>query len=97
MLGMIALLWHYVVCLVLLLLCKYRVTAEKRWVGFLLSGIMLPIGLAGSALAFQTVFVTSGKTLELYVTKYGIYSLTVFLFPIAGLILSALHKKTVTD
>ena len=85
--------WHYLLCAGLLLLC-YKAGQNHRFpLCAAATALMLAVSVVGFLLVYAGPFVESGKTFASYVTRYGTYSLPVFLFPLAGLILTVLSRK----
>ena len=85
--------WHYLLCAVLLLLC-YK-AGQKRRLSLCAAAtvLMAVVSVVGFLLVYAGPFAESGKTFAGYVTRYGVYSLPIFLFPLAGLILTLLSRK----
>ena len=85
--------WHYLLCAGLLLLC-YKAGQNHRFsLCAAITALMLAVSVVGFWLVYAGPFVESGKTFAVYVTRYCIYSLPIFLFPLAGLILTLLSRK----
>ena len=90
---MLAFGWHYLLCAGLLLLC-YKAGQNRRFsLCAAITALMLAVSVVGFWLVYAGPFVESGKTFAGYVTRYGVYSLPIFLFPLAGLILTLLSRK----
>ena len=90
---MLSLCWHYLLCAGLLLLC-YKAGQNRRCsLCAAITALMLAVSVVGFWLVYAGPFVESGKTFAGYVTRYGVYSLPIFLFPLAGLILTLLSRK----
>lgn len=85
--------WHYLLCAVLLLLC-YKAGQNRRFpLCAAATVLMAVVSVVGFWLVYTGPFVESGKTFSGYVTRYGAYSLPIFLFPLAGIILTLLSRK----
>ena len=85
--------WHYLLCAVLLLLC-YKAGQNRRFpLCAAATVLMAVVSVVGFWLVYTGPFVESGKTFSGSVTRYGAYSLPIFLFPLAGLILTLLSRK----
>ena len=90
---MLAFGWHYLLCAVLLLLC-YKAGQNRRFsLCATATGLMAAVSVVGFWLVYAGPFVESGKTFVGYITRYGAYSLPIFLVPLAGLILTLLSRK----
>ena len=77
--------WHYLLCAGLLWLCLWAKRREKQSLMTAAALLMIFAAAAGFLLVYMGPFQESGKTFVMYVTKYALYSLPVFLFPLAGL------------
>ena len=85
--------WHYLLCAGLLLLC-YKAEQKRRLsLCAATTVLMAVVSVVGFLLVYAGPFAESGKTFAGYVTRYGAYSLPIFLFPTAGLILTLLSRK----
>ena len=85
--------WHYLLCAGLLLLC-YKAGQNHRFsLCAAITVLMTVVSVVGFWLVYAGPFVESGKTFVGYITRYGAYSLPIFLFPLAGLILTLLSRK----
>ena len=85
--------WHYLLCAVLLLLC-YKAGQNRRFpLCAAATVLMAVVSVVGFWLVYTGPFVESGKTFAGYVTRYGAYSLPIFLFPLAGVVLTVLSRK----
>ena len=85
--------WHYLLCAGLLLLC-YKAGQNHRFsLCAAITVLMTVVSVVGFWLVYAGPFVESGKTFVGYITRYGAYSLPIFLFPLAGLILTRLSRK----
>ena len=85
--------WHYLLCAVLLLLCYKAGQNRRHPLCAAITALMLAVSAVGFWLVYAGPFVESGKTFARYVTRYGTYSLPIFLFPLAGLILTLRSLK----
>ena len=90
---MLAFCWHYLLCAVLLFLCNKARRSHRFPLCAAITALMAVISVVGFWLVYAGPFVESGKTFAGYVTRYGAYSLPIFLFPLAGLILTLLSRK----
>ena len=85
--------WHYLLCAGLLLLC-YKAGQNHRFsLCAAITILMTVVSVVGFWLGYAGPFVESGKTFVGYITRYGAYSLPIFLFPLAGLVLTLLSRK----
>ena len=85
--------WHYLLCAGLLLLC-YKAGQNHRFsLCAAITVLMTVVSVVGFWLVYAGPFVESGKTFVGYITRYGAYSLPIFLFPLAGLVLTLLSRK----
>ena len=85
--------WHYLLCAGLLLLC-YKAGQNRRLpLCAAITALMLAVSAVGFCLVYAGPFVESGKTFVGYITRYGAYSLPIFLFPLAGLVLTVRSHK----
>ena len=90
---MLAFCWHYLLCAGLLLLC-YKAGQNHRFsLCTAITALIAVVSVVGFWLVYAGPFVESGKTFVGYITRYGAYSLPIFLFPLAGLILTLLSRK----
>ena len=78
--------WHYLLCVILFAACLIFVQKGKKKTALLLTGAMLVISAVGFYLVYMGPFRESGKTFLGYVTRYGVVSLSIFLFPVLGLL-----------
>ena len=85
--------WHYLLCAGLLLLCYKAGQNHHFSLCAAITVLMTVVSVVGFWLVYAGPFVESGKTFAGYVTRYGAYSLPIFLFPLAGLILTLLSRK----
>ena len=90
---MLAFCWHYLLCAVLLLLCYKAGQNHRSPLCAATTALMAVVSAVGFWLVYAGPFAESGKTFSGYVTRYGAYSLPIFLFPLAGLILTLLSRK----
>ena len=90
---MFTLCWHYLLCAGLLYLCIKARRSHRFPLCAAIAALMLAVSVVGFLLVYAGPFVESGKTFASYVTRYGAYSLPIFLFPLAGLVLSVLSRK----
>lgn len=90
---MLAFCWHYLLCAGLLLLCYKGGQNHRFSLCAAITVLMTVVSVVGFWLVYAGPFVESGKTFAGYVTRYGVYSLPIFLFPLAGLILTLLSRK----
>ena len=90
---MLAFCWHYLLCAGLLFLCNTARKARRFPLCAAITALMLAVSVVGFLLVYTGPFVESGKTFASYVTRYGAYSLPVFLFPLAGVVLTVLSRK----
>lgn len=86
--SLLSMLWHYLVCFLLLGFCWFGKKRNLKWMAALGTALMLLVSVAGFILVYQGPFAASGKTFWMYVTQYGVFTLPVFLFPLAGLLLT---------
>ena len=90
---MLAFCWHYLLCAGLLLLC-YKAGQNHRFsLRAAITALIAVVSVVGFWLVYAGPFVESGKTFVGYITRYGAYSLPIFLFPLAGLVLTLLSRK----
>lgn len=85
--------WHYLLCAGLLLLCYKAGQNHHFSLCAAITVLMTVVSVVGFWLVYAGPFVESGKTFVGYITRYGAYSLPIFLFPLAGLILTLLSRK----
>ena len=84
---------HYLLCAALLFLC-YKCKENGIFsLCALTSVLMALVAAVGSWLLYAGPFVDSGKTFAMFVTYYAPYTLPVFLFPVAGLVLTLRCRK----
>ena len=92
-LSLLSLCWHYVICIPLLILvfqCKKR---DRTGLAYGLAALCLLVSTAGFFLVFHGPFVESGKTFGMYLTRYGLYTLPIFLVPAAAFAMVLWKKK----
>ena len=85
--------WHYLLCAGLLFLCNKARQARRFPLCAASTALMAVASTIGFWLVYAGQFAESGKTFVGYVTRYGAYSLPIFVFPLAGLVLTILCKK----
>ena len=90
---MLSLCWHYLLCAVLLLRCYKAGQNRRHTLCAAITALMLSVSAVGFWLVYAGPFVESGKTFVGYITRYGAYSLPIFLFPLAGLFLTLRSLK----
>ena len=59
----------------------------------LLVALSAVIACVGFFLVFFGLFVESGTTFQMYLTRDGLYTLPIFLFPVVGFLLAFRVKK----
>lgn len=86
--------WHYLLCAWCMVGCVFCLIRGNKKAAAAATILNTLIAAAGFVIVYDTMFKTSGKTLNDYVTHYGIYSLPIFLFPAVGLLLmSKVNEK----
>ena len=90
---MFAFCWHYLLCAGLLFLCSKARRADRLPLCAGLTALMAVVSGLGFWLVYAGPFAESGKTFAGYITRYGAYSLPIFVFPLAGLVLTMLSRK----
>ena len=90
---MLSLCWHYILCAGLLFLC-YKGKHNRRFpLCAATTGLMLMVSVIGFWLVYAGSFAESGKTFAMYITRYAGFTLPIFVFPLAGLILTLLCRR----
>ena len=90
---MLAFCWHYLLCAGLLFLCNKARRSHRFPLCVAITTLMAAVSALGFWLVYAGPFAESGKTFAGYVTRYGAYSLPIFLFPLAGIVLTLLSRK----
>ena len=90
---MLAFCWHYLLCAGLLFLCNKARGSHHFSACAIITALMAVASAAGFWLVYTGPFAESGKTFAGYITRYGAYSLPIFLFPLAGLVLTMLSRN----
>jgi len=91
--GLFRLCWHYLLCSLCLNAGWKLSRSGRRRAAFLLAALSACIACVGFFLVFFGPFVESGKTFQMYLTRYGLYTLSIFLFPAVGFLLAFRSKK----
>lgn len=92
-LAVLPLAWHYLLCSALLFFC-WNAAVKKRFPLCVTATIlMFVLAAVGFWLVYAGPFVESGKTFTMYVTRYAVYTLPIFAFPLAGLLLSLRSRR----
>ncbi len=88
------LVWHYLICAWCMTGCILCLVRGRRRTACAAAALSALVAAAGFFLVYENVFRASGKTFTDYVTKYGIFTLPVFLLPIISLMLvSKVNEK----
>ena len=90
---MFAFCWHYLLCAGLLFLCNKARQDRRLLLCTITTALMAVVAVFGFWLVYTGPFAESGKTFAGYITRYGAYSLPIFLFPLAGLVLTMLSRN----
>ena len=85
--------WHYGVCFFLAIGCWISQKLGNRRAAAVLAILTCAAAVAGFFLVYAGPFAGSGKTLAMYVGRYGAVTLPVFLFPLAAVIMAARGRK----
>ena len=91
--GVFRLCWHYILCSLCLNAGWKLSWSGRRRAALLLAALSAVVACVGFFLVFFGPFVESGKTFQMYVTRYGLYTLPIFLFPVVGFLLAFRAKK----
>lgn len=86
-LGLIGLVWHYLLCAWCMTGCIFCLVRGSRRTAVLAAVLNAVIAVFGFFTVYETLFRTSGKTFADYVTRYGIFTLPIFILPIVSLML----------
>ena len=79
--------WHYGVCFFLVIGCWISQKLGNQKAVAVLAILTCAAAVAGFFLVYAGPFAQSGKTIGMYISRYGLFTLPIFLFPcIAGLI-----------
>ena len=81
--------WHYGVCFFLVIGCWISQKLGNQKAAAVLAILTCAAAVAGFFLVYAGPFAGSGKTLAMYVGRYGAVTLPVFLFPLAAVIMAA--------
>ena len=84
---------HYLLCAALLFLCC---TSKKNGLFPLCAAatiLMVLVSAVGFYLLYAGLFLPSGKTFAMYVSRYAPYTLPVFLFPLVGFVMTLRCRK----
>ena len=92
--GLYAVGWHYAACYFLVIACWLCSRAGKTRLALALVGLTCVVAVAGFFLVYAGPFAQSGKTMEMYIGRYGLISLPIFLFPCAAFLASAWSGKS---
>ena len=85
--------WHYGVCFFLAIGCWISQKLGNRRAAAVLAILTCAAAVAGFFLVYAGPFAGSGKTLAMYVGRYGAVTLPVFLLPLAAVIMAARGRK----
>ena len=80
--------WHYILSALLLILCWRAKENGMKRVCFVCCALLYIVAVVGFITVYLGPFVESGKSFYSYVTFYAPFTLPVFLFPVAGMLLS---------
>lgn len=86
-LGLIGLVWHYLLCAWCLTGCIFCLVRGNRRTAAAAAVLNVVIAVVGFFMVYESLFKTSGETFTDYVTKYGIFTLPIFLLPCVSLML----------
>lgn len=79
--------WHYGVCFFLVIGCWISQKLGNQKAAAVLAILTCAAAVAGFFLVYAGPFAQSGKTMGMYIGRYGLFTLPIFLFPcIAGLV-----------
>ena len=92
--GLYAVGWHYAACYFLVITCWLCSRAGKTRLALALVVLTCVVAVAGFFLVYAGPFAQSGKTMEMYIGRYGLISLPIFLFPCAAFLASAWSGKS---
>ena len=85
--GLYAVGWHYAACFFLVVGCWLCRKLGRQKLAMALVVLTCVVAVAGFFLVYAGPFAQSGKTMGMYIGRYGLFTLPIFLFPcIAGLI-----------
>ncbi len=90
---LLELVWHYGVCFFLLIGCWICKKLENQKLAAALAVLTAIVAAAGFFLIYAGPFAGSGKTLAMYVGRYGAFTLPIFLFPCAAGIIAMWKRK----
>ena len=85
--------WHYGVCFFLAIGCWISQKLGSQKAAAVLAILTCAAAVAGFFLVYASPFAGSGKTLAMYVGRYGAVTLPVFLLPLAAVIMAARGRK----
>ena len=85
--GLLVFVWHYLLCAWCMVGCVFCLIRGRRKAAAVATVLNILIAVAGFLTVYETLFKTGGTTLADYVTRYGIYSLPIFILPAVGLLL----------
>ena len=85
--------WHYGVCFFLVVGCWISQKLGSQKAAAVLAILTCAAAVAGFFLVYAGPFAGSGKTLAMYVGRYGAVTLPVFLLPLAAVIMAARGRK----
>ena len=85
--------WHYGVCFFLAIGCWISQKLGNQKAVAVLAILTCAAAVAGFFLVYAGPFAGSGKTLAMYVGRYGAVTLPVFLLPLAAVIMAARGRK----
>ena len=91
--GLYAVGWHYAACFFLVVGCWLCRKLGRQKLAMALVVLTCVVAVAGFFLVYAGPFAGSGKTLAMYVGRYGAVTLPVFLFPLAAVIMAARGRK----
>ncbi len=85
--------WHYLLCAAALYGCWRCCKAGRFGPALALTVLMVIVSAVGFFEVYSGPFVESGKSFAAYVDRYALFSLPVFLFPLAGLSLTVFSRR----